>query len=248
MHSDPARELLGKKRGLARLKKGRSVRRLYNGKKVMGVSNGIVDSLERFFSVKPASKVAIHNPIEIETIRSLAKAEVDDCLPREYVVFVGRLEQRSKRFDRLLSAYRYSALRMPMVIVGEGGDKSFIESMIHRLELGGRVILLGHRDNPYPFMWRAKALLLSSDYEGFSLVLAEALACGTPVVSTDCPSGPSEILAGGLSNYLVPLDDGRQLGSALRRVVENPPDIPEDIVDDFDSERVAKRYLSLEES
>ena len=84
--------------------------------------------------------------------------------------------------------------------------------------------LLGYQRNPLPYMTRAAVLVLSSRYEGFPNVLLEAMACGTPVVSTDCPSGPSEILDGGAYGALVPVADDAALAAAITATMANPPD------------------------
>lgn len=244
LHSDPERSFLGHKRGLARAMKRRKVRALYSGRRLIGVSQGILDSLSRSFDVEGAPGVAVHNPLDLEAISRASQEPVTD-IPEDFLLFVGRLEQRSKRFDRLLKAYRDSGMRLPLVVIGEGRDRVFIEKEVERLGLQERVILLGHRDNPYAYMRRARALLLSSDYEGFSLVIAEALACGTPVVSTDCPSGPREILTGELARYLVRLDDEAALAMAIRDVTERSPDVSMDVVSHLSVDSIARRYLAL---
>lgn len=246
LHSDPGSEYLGNKKGLSKKIKHCKVLRLYGGKKIVGVSRGVVDSLLGL-GVRPMEAVPIMNAVDVGGIRELSKKSVDD-VAGDFLLFVGRLSNRSKRIDRLLEGYKESGVLLPLLIVGDGPDKSFVERCVNKLDLSGKVRLLGRRDNPFPYMKQAKALLLSSDYEGFALVLAEALACGTPVVSTDCPSGPSEIMVNELSEFLVPLDSVSDYAAAIRRVVVSPPEISHDMLERFSPLTVAGEYLALCES
>ncbi|QTP55242.1 glycosyltransferase [Billgrantia sulfidoxydans] len=244
LHSDPVEAFLGNKSLLGRLIKIQKIKSLYGGKKVLGVSRGINERLIDVIGCKPLKYIAISNPIDVDKIRSFSHEPIDD-VPQNFLLFVGRLDLRAKRFDRLLRAYRGSKVAFPLIIVGEGEGRAEIVNMIRDFELQDSVFLLGYRENPYPYMKRATALLLSSDYEGFSLVLAEALACGTPVISTNCPSGPEEILAGRLKKYLIDPRNEGDFSKAIRSVVEAPPVIPNEYVEKFNFHGVAMRYLSL---
>lgn len=245
LHSNPEVAFLGNKQGWSRYMKRLKVRQLYQNHKLIGVSGGIIKTLQSAFGIKGNPAIAIHNPLDLDAIQIRSLEPVHD-VPEHYLLFVGRFEQRSKRFDRLLQAYADSGVTMPLILLGKGDAHNIIEAEIARLNLEGQVHLLGHRDNPYAYMRRAHALVLSSDYEGFPLVVAESLACQTPVVSTDCPTGPREILTGDLARYLVPLDEPEHFAKALRDVVEHPPQISPSAVLHLSTEQVAKRYLALE--
>lgn len=244
LHSDPKIGFLGNKRGLGRWRKRKNVYSLYQGKRLVAVSQGIIDSLEAAFGVKGGPGLAINNPINTDRIKELALEGCEDVTP-PYLLFVGRLEQRSKRFDRLLEAYHDSGVSLPLVIIGVGAASSNIREKMQELNLQDSVFLLGHKENPYPYMRHASALLLSSDYEGFSLVIAEALACGTPVISTDCPSGPREILTGRLARWLIPLGDNAAYSQAIRDIIDEPPIISSDDTTHLRVGAVAQRYLAL---
>ncbi|MDN6180309.1 MAG: glycosyltransferase [Halomonas subglaciescola] len=244
LHADPVVAFLGNKSGLTRRIKRLKVARLYSGRKVIGVSQGIIDRLRSVMKVRATKAVCLHNPLDLEAIRRQAMVSPHD-VPERFLLFVGRLDQRAKRFDRLLEGYRQSGVDLPLLIVGEGGDRPAVRQQVERLGLENNVTLLGHRDTPYGYMKRATALLLSSDYEGFPLVIAEALACGTPVVSTDCPSGPREILTGELSRYLVPMNDTSAFADAIRDVVKQPITVPEQAVSELSRVQVVTRYLAL---
>jgi glycosyltransferase involved in cell wall biosynthesis len=115
------------------------------------------------------------------------------------------------------------------------------------LGVGDDVDLAGYQPNPYPYLKAAGVFVLSSDYEGFGNVLIEALLAGCPVVSTDCPSGPGEILEGGRHGELVPVDDAKALADAMERRLDAPRG-SEELVSrarDFSVERSVDRYLSL---
>jgi glycosyltransferase involved in cell wall biosynthesis len=133
----------------------------------------------------------------------------------------------------LIRAFAHLRRSRPLrlVILGEATEaaetpKRRAELMRLASDLGVAedVDLPGYVDNPYPWMARAAVLVLSSTYEGFGNVLPEAMACGCPVVSTDCPSGPAEILDGGRYGRLVPVGDDRALSEAIAATLDDPPD------------------------
>ncbi len=100
-------------------------------------------------------------------------------------------------------------------------------------------------DNPYPYIKGAKALVLASNAEGLPTVLIEALILGTPVVSTNCQTGPQEILTGELAEFLSPVGDIDALTSNIRKVIENPPKIREEHIAKFDKDINVRKYLNL---
>lgn len=218
----------------------RDLARLYHRRRVIAISQGLLDSLRRL-GAEPHEARVIHNGIDIEAIRSRMLEPVDY---QDYLVFVGRLVRKSKRYDRLLRAYRASGVRQPLLMIGDG-DTADVRREIEALGLGDRVVLLGQLDNPYPYMHHARLLVLSSDYEGFGRVIAEALACDTPVVSTDCPSGPREILTGELARGLVPMHDEAALARAIGELLADPPPIREADYRRFDPAAIAEQYCAL---
>ena len=235
---------LGNKRGFSRFLKKRKVRALYQGRKLVTVSQAMLDRLCLHFGVTPSCGVAIHNPVAIDNIRRLASCAVDD-VPDDYLIYVGRMDIRQKRLDRLLDAYLASGTALPLVMVGGGAGLDEVRSMIKQRELEGRVLTLGPRENPYPYIDRSRALLLSSDYEGFPLVLLEALACQTPVISVDCPTGPAEILTGALTPWLVPLDSIEAFAACIARLVKDTTPIDATQCEHYRLENVVERYLAL---
>ncbi|MCF7985231.1 MAG: glycosyltransferase, partial [Thiohalocapsa sp.] len=109
-------------------------------------------------------------------------------------------------------------------ILGRGRQRGRLLALAAESGVAGDVELAGFHDNPYAFMARAALFVLSSRWEGFGIVLAEALACGTPVVSTDCPSGPAEILDGSRHQRLVPVGDSDALAAAMADALSVRPD------------------------
>ncbi|WP_136246790.1 glycosyltransferase [Halomonas borealis] len=238
IRTDPTVALLGS--GKARWRSLRKMRWLYHRRRVIAISRGILDSLAHH-GVVPHDAQLIYNVIDVEAIRR----RMTDTIPhQDFIVYVGRLAMRQKRYDRLLRAYKASGVSQPLVIVGDG-EVDEAKALVRSLEVEERVIFLGKQANPYPYIHRARLLVLSSDYEGFGRVIAEALVCGTPVVSTDCPSGPCEILQGELAGCLVEPDDGPLLGEKIREVLASPPVIEEAHYRAFLPETIAARYLRL---
>jgi glycosyltransferase involved in cell wall biosynthesis len=133
------------------------------------------------------------------------------------------------------------------MFVGDGAGRDALLSLARELGVAERVVLAGFHPDPTPFYKTADLFVLSSDYEGFGNVIVEAMACGTPVVSTDCPSGPGEILDGGRYGRLVPVGDVGSMTNAIEAALDDK--IPEEALrnraSDFKPERAASAYLSL---
>lgn len=245
LRSDPWQELLSNKRGWRRGIKRHKVRRLYDNKRIIALSRTNLESLDRIGSQPQATRV-IPNVLQIERIRELMKASIaePELQDTDFCLFVGRLNFRQKRLDRLLEGYLSSGVDLPLVIIGDGENERLQQEVI-RLGLQDRILALGGRENPYPYMRRASVLLLSSDYEGLPNVLLESLACGTPVVSTDCLSGPRDILVGELARGLVPLEDTQAFGSAMHDIIEHPPAITHEHIVPYLPQTVSAAYREL---
>jgi glycosyltransferase involved in cell wall biosynthesis len=164
------------------------------------------------------------------------------------IIGVGRLDSQ-KDFPTLIHAFDRVRRRRParLVILGEGAERPALERLVDQLGLRDFVGLPGFVLNPYAYMARASVFVLSSRHEGFPNVLLEALACGTPVVSTDCPSGPREILDSGRYGPLVPVGDVEALAKAVLAVLDHPlsKDLLMQRADTFSFARTGEAYLRV---
>jgi len=141
------------------------------------------------------------------------------------ILACGRFK-KAKDHPTLIKAFSLLSAQRPcrLIILGDGELRERIEELVSELSLQEKVALPGWSDNPYSAMSRAALFVLSSYYEGLGNVLIEALACGCPCVSTDCPSGPAEILQSGEIGMLVPVGDHVALADAMLHTLDNPPD------------------------
>lgn len=195
---------------------------------VVAVSEGAAEDFARLANVSRDRVDVIYNAVITPALlRAAAEPPAhpwfaaDTRLP--VVLALGRLEA-NKNFQVLIEAFarvrRERSARL--AIFGEGPDRAELEERVRRLGLQDSVVLPGFVDNPYSCMARAAVVAVSSDWEGLPTVLIESLAVGTPVVSTDCPSGPREILQGGALGRLVPVGDVAALATAIRDALSAP--------------------------
>jgi glycosyltransferase involved in cell wall biosynthesis len=221
---------------------------------ILAVSEGVADDTAQIARVPRANITVIRNPV---ITPELAVQAAEDCPhpwlndagpnPRVPVICAaGRLE-RQKDFPTLIRAF---ARVLPhrdcrLLILGEGKARPGLLALIAELGLGDRVALAGFQANPYSFMARSALFVLSSAWEGSPNVLTEALALGTPVVATDCPSGPAEVLDGGRFGPLVPVGDVAALSAAMVATLERPlpAALLRSAVSEYEQGRSARHYL-----
>lgn len=196
---------------------------------IVAVSEGVRDDTLAVARLGPERVVVVRNPVISEQLSRLARESVEHpwLLEKDQPVLLGagRLT-RQKDFGTLLRAFaclhRERACRL--IILGEGRDRHALEALARELGVADAVSLPGYTRNPYAYMGRADLFVLSSRWEGSPNVLTEAMALGTPVVATDCPSGPREILRHGSVAPLVAVGNVDALCAAMAQALDHPPD------------------------
>lgn len=173
----------------------------------------------------------IANPVDLDRIGEAARAGPEFPVTGPYVAAMGRLAP-NKNFVLAIRAFAESGLDGRLIVMGQGPEEGALRRLGDELGLGDRLLLPGFVANPYAILSRARFFALPSNAEGFPNALVEAMACGVPVVATDCRSGPAEVLdigprasgtgpiegAGGL---LVPVDDAPVMAEAFRRMTDS---------------------------
>nr|HID14046.1 glycosyltransferase [Anaerolineae bacterium] len=195
--------------------------------KITAISQGIATELASRWGVPGDKVVVIPNPVDVAQIRHLAQEPsphpwlTDKQIP--VIIGVGRLHPQ-KDFGLLVRAFRLvrNAQATRLIILGEGPERDLLENEVQQLGLASDVLLPGFQDNPFAWMGRADAFVLSSRYEGFGNVIVEAMALGRPVIATNCPFGPGEIIGDNVSGLLVPVGDEQALARAITRVLNEP--------------------------
>ncbi len=228
---------------------------------IVAVSHGAARDLARYTGI-PVEKIrTIYNPVIPPDLQAKAQEPVDhpwftqDSPP--VILGAGRLVE-VKDFSTLLQAFALtrkatnasstaSHLQPPaprLLILGEGDERPRLEVLASQLGIAADFSLPGYTENPFAYMSKAAALVLSSRLEGLPSVLIEALACGCPVVSTDCPSGPSEILGAGKYGHLVPVGDAQAMSEAILQVLQGDRRTPPpEWLRQFEQMPVVDQYL-----
>lgn len=197
-----------------------------NATRILAVSQGVAEDLVRTIGVPRDRLVVVYNPIVEEKLESLAEENVDhpwfnDSVP--LILAAGRLVAQ-KDYPMLLEAFQKVRRRTVarLVVLGEGDLDMLLRERTRELGIDDDVAFLGFVANPYSYMKRCSVFALSSRWEGFGNVIVEAMACSVPVVATDCPSGPSEIITDGEDGFLVPVGDASSMARVFERLLENP--------------------------
>jgi glycosyltransferase involved in cell wall biosynthesis len=219
---------------------------------VIAVAQEVADNLRALDPGLGERIEVIHNAVAMDAACELAREAPSHAWfeqrDRPLILSIGRLV-RKKDQRALLEAFAIVRADRParLVVFGEGPMRGALERRITQLGLGNDVLLPGHTANPFAHLARADLFVLSSISEGMPSVLIEALACGTPIVSTDCPSGPREILADGRYGELVAVGDVEALAVAMLRQLDGETDRAPLLrrAGDFALDRVVPRYVEL---
>jgi glycosyltransferase involved in cell wall biosynthesis len=228
-------------------------RRLYpDADAVVCVSDGVANDLAASVGVPSALLTTIYNPVITPRILELAGAPAPHrwFAPGDVPVILGVGKfRRQKDFATLIRAFARLRKKYPahLILLGDGPERAELERLTRELGIASEVDMPGFNPNPYAFMARASVFVLSSRWEGFGNVLVEAMACGCPVVSTDCPSGPAEILANGRYGKLVPVGDERALANTIVAQIDAPIGIDEAAcrANEFTAATSAARYEEI---
>ena len=215
---------------------------IYCKKELVCVSEGVKDDLQKVFNCEIKAH-RIYNPIDVKFIQeqSTKQLENHNVLPTSYLLHVGKFNN-AKRQDFLIRAYALSGIKTPLVLLGQGPLREKCENLVKELNIEDKIIFYGFSKNPYPIIRDAKTLLLSSAYEGLGMVILEAIALGVSVISTDCDSGPREILP---KDNLVPVDSIELFSEAIKRVDRKPEKYLCKLDIKFTKEIALRQYLLL---
>ena len=220
--------------------------------RIVSISQGVAADLSQVVPAASHKISTIYSPVVWPDHAEKAAASVDhpwfDVEGDPVILSAGRLTT-VKDHATLLRAFAEVVRLRParLVILGVGPERGNLLELAESLKVSQHVDLPGFKINPFAYMARSKLFVLSSRYEGFANVLPEAMACGTPVVSTDCRSGPREILEGGKWGRLVPIGDWRTMAEAILETLDNP--VPSERLiaraSDFSADASIDRYLEV---
>ena len=255
-HTNPRQQYEGK--GLLGRMISQISGRLYpKAARIIAVSNGIKEIIVLDYKLDVRRIAVIPNPVDMASVAKRSKKEPSMALPGDYLLHVGRLNVKTKAHDILLNAFKKLHSFHPdlkLILVGDGPDKEQIKALVNNLDLADSVILAGWQENIFAFMARSKALVLCSRHEGWPNVLVEAMACGCPVIATDCQTGPREILGDNEYGLLVPVDDPEALAHSVEKLLTDKSCRTHFQAQsrlqaqDFDLEQIGSKYVRLLQS
>lgn len=189
---------------------------------IIAISEGVKQSLIKNFKLDSFKIKTIYNPSADEKILSLAQEDIDSNLlsDKPLIISVGRLTKQKDHIT-LLKAFNkiYPKINCNLYIVGEGSERDNLEKFIRNNNIGDRVKLLGYQNNPWKFMSKSELFILPSIWEGFGNVIVESMLIGIPVISSDCPSGPREILNDGANGKLFKVGDYSHLAKTIEDIL-----------------------------
>lgn len=218
---------------------------------IVAVSKGTAQDLAQVIGIDTDRIQCIYNPIVSKGLLDQAREPVDHPWFEDFdipiVLAVGRLEPQ-KDFTTLILAFAKLRRHRPcrLMILGDGSEREMLTRLAEALGLAEDIALPGFTPNPHAYTARAALLVLSSRFESLANVVIEAMAVGTPVIATDCPSGPAEALGHGRYGTLVPVGDPDRLAAAMTKALDDRPvQVPQSWLDQFTTRYSADRYLEL---
>jgi len=215
----------GFKRFRRKLKFKNQFKNRYNNQKIITVSKALIEEITVKMGIKPKLIKNIYNPFDFDTIRTKANDTNEKIPNKKYIIYVAKFENR-KNQKLLIKAYKKANIDIPLVLMGNvhtDSDKNYyaeLQELIKELDIEDKVIFPGFQKNPYPWI-------------------------NTKIVSTDCPTGPSEVLVDELSEFLSPINDIERLSQNIKKALNSYPNIDDKYIEKFKAEYSIFQYLDL---
>ena len=225
-------------------------RLMYSKSQIVAVSNKIKTKLETEYGFKNVS--TIYNPIDFQSNKNVHNNK--ETFEYDFIVAAGSLKNNIKQFDVLISCFKNSILpskNIKLIILGDGILMNDLKNQVQEMQLQDNVLFLGRQNNPFHFFEKALFTVLTSKNEGFPMVLLESLASGTPVVSFNCDSGPSELIQDRQNGLLVENQNQQEMTEALNEMVENQKLYllckanSKESVASFSLDEIGKKWISI---
>lgn len=221
-------------------KKLKLYRYLYNDEHLITITNAMQMDFNDL-DIYPKSMKTIYNPFDFNAISNKGKDKIEYKF--DYIISPSAFRIQ-KRYDVMLDAFKLLEDKdIKLLILTQ--DNLELKNMIRERDLDNRVVVAGFKQNPYKYINNAKLLVLSSDREGLPTVVIESLILNTPVVSTDCPTGPKEIMIGELSKWLVPMDNPQMLSERIDEALTSDIIIEKKLLDKFNENNIYKDFQKL---
>lgn len=216
--------------------------------KHIAVSKGVANAMSKFGRIKMSNISILPNPVITDKIFTDASVKINHPFfqnNKPVFLYVGRLSYE-KDVSNLLYSFKkvQESIASHLIIIGDGPDRKDLEQIAKKINISDKISFLGHQDNPYPYFLQSDLLVLSSTREGLPTVLIEALALGLKVVSTDCPSGPSEILDNGTYGTLVKLGDSNAFAESIVSTLNSStPKVPKSELEKYTVKSAVLNYI-----
>lgn len=231
-------------RGIFKYYKQKFRKKLLHNEKLICVSKGVQSEFPLPW-LKPKEICTIYNPFDISEIQRLSHCQETTTLNEPYILHIGRLSVQ-KRHDRLFEAFKALETDHKLVLLTRKTKK--LQKLINKFELSERVIIAGFQNNPFAWMRNADLLALSSDFEGFGNVLVESLFCGTPVATTNCNHGPSEILSDFHPEWIAADFTPQALTNVMEHILAQKPEVKLEewsLYPKLEAAYVGQQYLNI---
>ena len=235
-------------------------KRLEKYDKVVAICDEMKKELQEIYPKIKEKIIRIYNPFNFERIEKLKNDDIDltdndrKLLERKYIVAIARLDSVQKDFSTLIKAFKIvkeKGVEEKLYIIGDGPSRKEIEQEIKKMGLEKEILLLGNRKNPYIWLKNSLFFVHSSKYEGLPTVLIEALICDKMIISSNCPTGPKEILKNESCGELFEVGNYNQLSNLLKKYIlnkESKNKFLQEILkrkEEFNKEKVIKEYEKL---
>lgn len=220
------------------------LKKKFRDKKLIALSEGIKSDLTEHLGCKNSDIYVINNPFNFDEIRTLSERPIKENIKKPYIIYVAAFIKRKRHADLINAFFLSDRKDTNLVLLGKGPERESLEILVKSLDLNDKVIFVNWSSNPYRYIKNARLSVLTSEAEGLPRVLIESIIIGTTVISTNCKSGPNEILVGENKRYLCEVGNIESIKQKINMTLTKKEKQNIEI-SQFEASRVAKKYLEL---